>query len=68
MTLTCPFSMSEHLAVVPPMSRASTLGSPMMRPSSAAPSIPEAGPDSTIAMGMSRVAEMESTPPFDCIT
>ena len=67
MILTLPPSISEHLAVVPPMSSARTLGSPMMRPSSAAPQNPEAGPDSTMVIGMALVAASESTPQFDCM-
>src|SRR5436190_6207829 len=59
MIRTCPPSMSEHLAVVPPMSSASTFGSPMSRPSSAAPQKPLAGPDSIIVIGISRVFSTE---------
>src|SRR5262245_46259434 len=68
MILTCPSRISEHFAVVPPMSSASTFGSPMRRPSSAAPRNPLAGPDSTIVIGISLVFSTESTPQFDCMT
>ena len=67
MIFTCPPSMSEHFAVVPPMSSASTFGSPISRPSSAAPQKPLAGPDSTIVIGISPVLSTESTPQFDCM-
>ena len=67
MIFTCPPSMSEHFAVVPPMSSASTFGSPIRRPSSAAPQKPLAGPDSTIVIGISLVFSTESTPQFDCM-
>ena len=49
------------------MSSASTLGSPIRRPSSAAPQTPDAGPDSTIVMGMRETVSTESTPQFDCM-
>ena len=68
MILTRPPSMREHLAVVPPMSSASTFGSPISRPSSAAPRTPLAGPDSTIVIGIRCAFSTESTPQFDCMT
>ncbi len=68
MILTLPSSISEHLAVVPPMSRASTFGSPISLPSSAAPQKPEAGPDSTMVIGMRDTLSSVSTPQFDCMT
>jgi hypothetical protein len=64
---TLPSSISEVFAVVPPMSRASTFGSPIARPSSAAAHMPDAGPDSTMVIGMALVAASESTPQFDCM-
>ncbi len=67
MTFTWPPSIREHLAVVPPMSRASTFGAPIRRPSSAAPQKPLAGPDSTIVIGIAFVFSTESTPQFDCM-
>ena len=60
-------SISEHLAVVPPMSSASTLGSPISRPSSAAPQTRDAGPDSTMVMGTRETVSTESTPQLDCM-
>ena len=66
--MTWPPSISEHFAVVPPMSSASTFGSPIMRPSSAAPQKPLAGPDSTIVIGTALVVSTESTPQLDCMT
>ena len=67
MIFTWPPSISEHFAVVPPMSSASTFGSPISRPSSAAPQKPLAGPDSTIVIGIAFVFSTESTPQFDCM-
>ena len=67
MILTFPFSIREHLAVVPPISRAITLGSSINFPSSAAPQNPEAGPDSTIVIGIRETDSKESTPQLDCI-
>ena len=49
------------------MSSASTFGSPISRPSSAAPQKPLAGPDSTIVIGIAFVFSTESTPQFDCM-
>ena len=67
MIRTWPFSMSEHFAVVPPISKARTFGSLISFPSSAAPQKPDAGPDSTIVIGMRDTDSKESTPQFDCI-
>ena len=50
------------------MSRARTLGSPIRRPSSAAPQKPLAGPDSTIVIGIRFVFSTVSTPVFDWST
>ncbi len=60
--------MSEHFAVVPPMSSASTFGCPVRRPTSAAPQKPLEGPDSTIVIGIARAPSTVSTPQFDCMT
>ena len=49
------------------MSSAMTFGSPISRPSSAAPHMPEAGPLSTMVMGMRATASRLSTPQFDCM-
>ena len=49
-------SISEHFAVVPPMSSAMTFGSPISLPSAAAPSTPLAGPDSTMVIGVALAA------------
>ena len=68
MMRTSPPSINEHFAVVPPMSSARTFGSPISRPSSATPQAPEAGPDSTIVIGIWETEASESTPKFDCIT
>ena len=68
MIRTWPPSMSEHFAVVPPMSSASTFGSPISRPSSAAPQKPLAGPHSTIVIGICLTCSSESTPQLDCMT
>ena len=67
MIFTWDFSTSEHLAVVPPMSSAITSGSPIRRPSSAAPHTPDAGPDSTMVIGMRDTEATESTPQLDCM-
>jgi hypothetical protein len=63
----CAFSISAHLAVVPPISRAMMWFSPSRRPSAAAPSTPLAGPDSTMAIGFSTAPATVSTPPLDCM-
>ena len=63
-----PRSMSEHFAVVPPMSRAMMFWSPISAPSRAAPQTPEAGPDSIIVIGVRAAAWRESMPPLDCMT
>ena len=68
MILTRPSSISEHFAVVPPTSSEMTFGSSMSLPSSAAPQTPEAGPDSTIVIGVRDTESRESTPQFDCMT
>src|SRR2546426_12472427 len=44
-------STREHFAVVPPMSREITLGSPTSRPTAAAPITPATGPDSMSWIG-----------------
>jgi hypothetical protein len=63
--LTSPFSINEHFAVVPPMSRAMMLGSSMTRPIKTAPVTPATGPDSTRAMGVLRAASKVAVPPFE---
>jgi hypothetical protein len=56
-----------HRRVEPSISSASILGSPIRRASSAAPQKPEAGPLSTIVMGVRDVAARLSTPQLDCM-
>jgi hypothetical protein len=67
MIRTRPPSISEHFAVVPPMSSARTFGSPISRPSSAAPQKPLAGPLSTIVIGIRLTWSSVSTPQLDCM-
>ena len=62
-----PPSIREHLAVVPPISRARMFSSPISLPSSAAPQKPEAGPPSTMLIGTADVASRLSTPQLDCM-
>ena len=50
------------------MSSASTFGSPISRPSAAAPSTPLDGPHSTIVIGIALTRSSESTPQLDCMT
>ena len=63
-----PFCTSEVFAVVPPMSSAITLGSPMSWPMKAAPMTPATGPDSTRWIGAVSAAAKVALPPLDCIT
>ena len=49
------------------MSNAMTFGSLINFPSSAAPQKPDAGPDSTIVIGIRDTDSKESTPQLDCI-
>ena len=56
------------MAVVPPMSKASTLGRFASCAKWAAPSVPAAGPDSMICTGNSRANSTELMPPLDCIS
>ncbi len=63
-----PFSTSEVLAVVPPMSSEMTFGSPIISPMKAAPMTPATGPDSTRLIGAALPASKVALPPLDCIT
>ncbi len=62
-----PFSISEALAVVPPMSNEIALPMPIRRVSAWTPTTPAAGPDSMMCIGVSAAAFAVVSPPFDCI-
>ena len=58
-----PLSITQALAVVPPMSKESSLGSPSSRAMRAAARAPAAGPDSTRRMGTRLAVAGVATPP-----
>ena len=58
-----PFRTRLTLKVVPPMSAASTLGSPIRSPMNLLPTTPAAGPDSRAPMARWEAASMPSMPP-----
>ncbi len=60
-----PSSMRQILAVVPPMSKASTRGAPVARAWCAAAAAPPAGPDSTSRIGTSHAVSTVHVPPLD---
>ena len=62
-----PPSMSEALAVVPPMSRVMMFSQPIRLPTWAAPMTPAAGPHSTISAGLDIAVAASIMPPLDCI-
>lgn len=66
-TFTSPSSISEHLAVVPPTSKAMMFFSPTACPRIAAPNTPATGPDSTMLMGVRRACAKVVVPPLDCM-
>ncbi len=66
--LTSPPSISEALAVVPPMSNAIASAMPSWRASARTPTTPAAGPDSTMWIGFSAADWAVVKPPFDCIS
>ena len=53
---------------VPPPSQVSTRSTPAARATTAAPSAPAAGPDSTVVIGWCTTSAADSTPPLDFIT
>ena len=65
---TRPASMSDALAVVPPMSRVMRLSNPARAAKCCAPITPAAGPHSTMRAGFSTTASASRMPPLDCIT
>jgi hypothetical protein len=62
-----PSSMTHALAVVPPMSKESSLRSPRSRAACAAAKAPAAGPDSTRRIGRRRATGGKAMPPDDCM-
>ena len=62
-----PASTAPSFAVVPPMSKVTTCGSPASVPTSALISTPAAGPDSTIRAGSSAAMAGETSPPAECM-
>ncbi len=66
--VTSPFSMSEALAVVPPMSNEIAFAMPIWRVSAWTPTTPAAGPLSMMCIGVSAAALAVVSPPFDCIS
>ena len=67
-TLTSAPSISEVLAVVPPMSSVIRLRSPISSPIASEPTTPPTGPDSIMWMGCSLAKAKEAMPPLDFIT
>ena len=65
--LRLPPSMSDALAVVPPMSKLITLAKPTRSPTRCAATTPAAGPDSTMRTGDSAALSKDMTPPLDCM-
>ena len=63
-----PFSMSEALAVVPPMSKLTTSLCPVSLATEYAPTTPPAGPDSTMLTGFRAASAAGVRPPLDCIS
>ena len=66
--VTSPFSISDALAVVPPMSNEIALPMPMRAHSACTPTTPAAGPDSMMCIGVTAAALAVVSPPFDCIS
>ena len=66
--VTSPFSMSDALAVVPPISNEIAFAMPIRRISAWTPTTPAAGPDSMMCIGVSAAALAVVSPPFDCIS
>ena len=64
-TANSPCSVNTALAVVPPMSNASTSSWPVSRPHQAPASAPPAGPDSTKRIGTSAAVSTVAVPPVD---
>ena len=62
-----PPSMKAMSALVPPMSRVTTLVSPRARAMCSVAVIPPAGPDITVWIGASAAAPESIAPPFDFI-
>src|SRR5437660_1181671 len=65
--VTSPFSISEALAVVPPMSKEIALSMPMRCVRACTPTTPAAGPDSMMCIGVTAAAFAVVSPPFDCM-
>ena len=63
-----PFSISEALAVVPPMSNEMAFAMPIRLVKAWTPTTPAAGPDSMMCIGVSAAALAVVSPPFDCIS
>ena len=63
-----PSSMRQILAVVPPMSKASTRAAPVARAWWAAAAAPPAGPDSTSRIGTSHAVSMVHVPPLESMS
>src|SRR5271166_4778257 len=66
--LNSPFSISDALAVVPPMSNEIALPIPSWRASAWIPTTPAAGPLSMMFIGVKAAAAAVVRPPFDCIS
>jgi hypothetical protein len=64
---TRPFSISDALAVVPPMSKAIALPISRLPASDSAATTPAAGPDSSANTGRRAAASAVITPPDDCM-
>src|SRR6516164_3879494 len=66
--LSSPSSISEALAVVPPMSNEIAFAMPICRMSAWTPTTPAAGPLSMMFIGVTAAALAVVRPPFDCIS
>ena len=64
---TAPFSISDALAVVPPMSKVITFANPRRRAIPSAATTPAAGPDSSASTGRCFASSAVMTPPEDCM-
>ena len=62
-----PFSISDALAVVPPMSKAIAFSIPSRLAMPSAATTPAAGPDSSAKTGRSLASSEVITPPDDCM-
>src|SRR3954447_2758346 len=64
----CPSTTTVTSVDVPPPSNVTTWANPAACATTAAPSAPAAGPDSTVVIGWCTTSSADSTPPFDFIT